>query len=128
MSKRSELEKLLTSGRISRQEFLNRVAVLGLTATVSSAIWAPATHAATPKKGGRFRLGVSGGSTAESFDPATYGTGVINAFMVGAIGNCLTEIDHKGAVIPELAESWEASKGAGYLDLSPAQGRYLPQR
>lgn len=112
MSTLSELEKLLAKGRISRREFLNRVAILGLTATVSSAIWSPATHAATPKKGGRFRLGVSGGSTAESFDPATYGTGVINAFMVGAIGNCLTEIDHKGAVIPELAESWEASKGA----------------
>ena len=112
MSNLSELEKLLANGRISRREFLNRVAILGLGATVSSAIWSPATHAAAPKKGGRFRLGVSGGSTAESFDPATYGTGVINAFMVGAIGNCLTEIDHKGAVIPELAESWEASKGA----------------
>jgi peptide/nickel transport system substrate-binding protein len=37
---------------------------------------------------------------------------VINHFMVGAIGNCLTEIDHTGAAIPELAESWEASSGA----------------
>ena len=112
MSNLSELEKLLASGRISRREFLNRVAILGLAATVPAAVWSPAAHAAAPKKGGRFRLGVSGASTAESLDPATYGTGVINAFMVGAIGNCLTEIAHDGAVIPELAESWEASKKA----------------
>jgi peptide/nickel transport system substrate-binding protein len=112
MSTLSELEKLLAKGRISRRGFLNRIAMLGLAATVPSGVWSPAAQAAAPKKGGRFRMGISGGSTAESLDPATYGTGVINAFMVGAIGNCLTEIDHKGAAIPELAESWEASKGA----------------
>jgi peptide/nickel transport system substrate-binding protein len=112
MSKLFELENLLTKGRISRREFLQRAAVLGLTAAASTAAWSPVVRAATPAKGGRFRLGMTGASTAESLDPATYGTGVINAFMVGAIGNCLTEIDHTGAVMPELAESWEASKDA----------------
>jgi peptide/nickel transport system substrate-binding protein len=112
MSELTKLEKLLAEGHMSRREFLNRISILGLTAAVSPALWPSIANAGTPKKGGTFRIGVRGASTAESLDPATYGTGIINHFMVGAIGNCLTEIDETGAAIPELAESWEASPGA----------------
>ncbi len=112
MSELTKLEKWLAEGHMGRREFLNRVSVLGLTAAVSPALWTSISHAATPKRGGTFRIGVRGASTAESLDPATYGTGIINHFMVGAIGNCLTEIDETGTAIPELAESWEASPGA----------------
>lgn len=112
MSELMKLEELLRKGRISRRQFLRRLSILGLTGAVSPALWKSIAHADTPKRGGTFRVGMTGGSTAESLDPATYGTGIINAFMVGAIGNCLTEIDHNGAVIPELAESWEASSKA----------------
>lgn len=112
MSELMKLEKLLASGKISRRQFLSSMSILGLTASVFPALWPATGHAATPKRGGTYRIGLSSASTAESLDPATYGTGIINHFMVGAIGNCLTEIDHNGAVIPELAESWEASPGA----------------
>ncbi|MHC4230078.1 MAG: ABC transporter substrate-binding protein [Planctomycetota bacterium] len=112
MSEIRKLEELLAKGRMSRRQFLSRVSMLGLAGTVSPALWTSLAHAATPKKGGTFRIGLTGGSTAETLDPATYGTGVINHIMIGAIGNCLTEIDHKGEAIPELAESWEASSGA----------------
>ncbi len=112
MSERMKLEKLLASGRISRRQFLNSMSILGLTAAFSPALWPTTGHAAIPKRGGTFRIGLDGASTADSLDPATYGTGNVNHFMTGAIGNCLTEIDHEGAVIPELAESWEASAGA----------------
>ncbi len=112
MSELTKLEKLLADGHMSRREFLNRVSILGLAATVSPALWTSIANAGTPKKGGTFRIGLAGASIAESLDPATYGTGNINHFMVGAIGNCLTEIDENGAVIPELAESWESSPNA----------------
>ncbi len=108
----TKLEELLLKGRMSRREFLSRVSILGLTGAISPALWRSMVHAAIPKRGGSFRIGLRGASTAESLDPATYGTGLINAFMTGAIANCLTEIDEKGAVIPELAESWEASPKA----------------
>ncbi|MBW2412281.1 MAG: twin-arginine translocation signal domain-containing protein, partial [Deltaproteobacteria bacterium] len=108
MTELKKLEELLAQGRMTRRQFLNRVSLLGLAGAVSPALWTSLAQAATPKRGGIYRIGLSGASTAESLDPATYGTGVINHFMVGAIGNCLTEIDHKGEVIPELAESWEA--------------------
>ena len=42
--------------------------------------------------------------------------------MVGAIGNCLTEIDHNGEVIPELAESWEANSSADIWTFRLRQG------
>jgi peptide/nickel transport system substrate-binding protein len=112
MSELMKLEKLLLKGRISRRQFLRRLSILGLAGTVSPALWKSIAHAGTPKRGGNFRIGLTGGSTAESLDPATYGTGVINHFMVSAIGNCLAEIDHNGEAIPELAESWETSSGA----------------
>ena len=112
MSELMKLEELLFKGRISRRQFLRRLSILGLTGVVSPTLWTSIAHAGTPKKGGTYRIGLAGASTAESLDPATYGTGVINHFMVGAIGNCLTEIDHNGEVIPELAESWEPNSGA----------------
>ena len=104
MTELMKLEEMLVKGQMSRREFLRRVSILGLTGAVAPALWRSIAHAETPKRGGTFRIGLRGASTAESLDPATYGTGVINHFMVGAIGNCLTEIDHKGEVIPELAE------------------------
>ena len=112
MSELMKLEELLLTGRINRRQFLGRLSVLGLAGAVSPSLWKTIALAETSKKGGNFRIGLTGGSTAESLDPATYGTGVINHFMVGAIGNCLAEIDHNGEVIPELAESWETSPGA----------------
>ncbi|MEO1197643.1 MAG: ABC transporter substrate-binding protein [Pseudomonadota bacterium] len=71
-----------------------------------------AARASTPQRGGSYTLAVRGGNTAESLDPATYGTGIINHFMTGAIGNCLAEVDASGAAVPELAEFWEPSPDA----------------
>ena len=90
MSELLKLEEPMLKGRISRRQFLKRLSILGLTGAISPALWRSGAHAMAPKKGGNFRIGLAGASTAESLDPATYGTGVINHFMVGAIGNCLT--------------------------------------
>jgi peptide/nickel transport system substrate-binding protein len=63
-----------------------------------------------PKRGGRFRLGLSGANTGDSHDPATWGTGaLINFGLWGAVYNNLLEIGPDGKVTPELAESFEAS-------------------
>jgi len=122
MSEFRKLEELFRNGHMTRRQFLNRVSILGLAGAVSPAFWKSISHAATPKEGGHFRLGLAGGSTAESLDPATYGTGIINAFMVGAIGNCLAEINAKGEVVPELAESWEPSPKADVWTFRLRQG------
>lgn len=68
-------------------------------------------YAATPKKGGRLRMGLRDGATTDSLDPAT----TDNDFMITlgfAIRNCLTEVDQGNNVVPELAESFEANDDA----------------
>ena len=112
MSKLKEPEKLLTQGSITRREFISRVSALGLTAAVSPVFFKSPAQAATPKKGGRFRLGLAGGSTTDSLDPATITDMMLQVVNQGQLRNTLVEIDHKAEPIPELAESWEATPDA----------------
>jgi peptide/nickel transport system substrate-binding protein len=111
MSKLKELEHLLSQGRISRREFLARASALGLTVAASSALSSTSARAAAAKRGGRVRLGSAGGSTTDSMDPGT-----LMHTMSQTVNQCLrshlVEVDYKGDVVPELAESWEASPDA----------------
>jgi peptide/nickel transport system substrate-binding protein len=70
------------------------------------------THAQEPKKGGTFRIGATGGATNDTLDPALILDIYMNLVSFGQLRNCLTEIAPDGSLIPELAESWEASEGA----------------
>jgi len=105
------LESLLKQNRISRREFITRASALGLAAAVSPAFLAGRAAAATPRQGGRFRIGCTGGSTTDSMDPATL-TSNMNQNLNWQIRNNLVEIDHNFNAIPELAESWGATPDA----------------
>ena len=105
------LELLLTQGKITRREFLARVSALGLTAALSPVLLSTPAHAAKPKKGGRFRQGLTGGSTTDSMDPGTIPT-TMPMNINWQIRNSLVEVDYKGNAIPELAESWESTPDA----------------
>jgi peptide/nickel transport system substrate-binding protein len=88
----------------SRRGFLVGASALGAAAAISPT----SVMAATPKRGGHFRLGLGHGSTTDSLDPATFE----NLYMqvVGAtLRNGLTEVDQNGNLVPELAESFHAS-------------------
>lgn len=116
-----QLYDLLEQGRISRRDFLKHVAALGVTASIIPTIKPHLVNAATPKKGGRFRAGLTGGSSTDSLDPAT-----ITDYMVICIDrqirNNLVEIDPKFNPIPELAESWEATTDATQWTFKLRQG------
>ncbi|UCF93276.1 MAG: ABC transporter substrate-binding protein [Desulfobacterales bacterium] len=112
MAKLKELEELLIRGTITRREFIARVSALGLTAAVSPLLFRSHAQAATPQKGGRFRLGLAGGSTTDSLDPATITDMMLQVLNQGQLRNTLVEIDHEARPIPELAESWEATPDA----------------
>ncbi len=111
MSRLKELEHLLTDGKITRREFMTRVSAIGLAAAVSPALLGSTAEAAGPKKGGRMRIGSTGGSTTDSLDPGTLVSNH-NQLVNFQTRNCLVEVDHNYNVIPELAESWEASPDA----------------
>ena len=111
MFKLNELEKLFNQGKITRREFLARASALGIGAAMLPTMLSTPAIAASPKKGGRFRQALASGSTSDTLDPATYMDDYV--FSLGwQIRNNLVEIDHKGNVIPELAESIEPSSDA----------------
>ena len=68
-------------------------------------------QAATPKKGGRLRVGIGHGSTSDTLDPATF-TDSYMQFVGYGLRNHLTEVSNTDELIPELAESWETSDDA----------------
>ncbi len=112
MSRLKHLESLFNTGKITRREFLERSAVLGLAAAAGPLLFSTPARSAAPKQGGRLRLGLSGGSTTDSLDPATTTDIMMQLLLCGQLGNCLVEINHKSEPVPELAESWEASPDA----------------
>ena len=111
MSTLNELERLFTNGKITRRDFIARVSAMGLIAAVSPALLSTTAKAAAPKKGGRFIIGITGGSTTDSMNPATL-TSNMNQNVNWQIRNCLVEIDHNFNAIPELAVSWDATPDA----------------
>jgi peptide/nickel transport system substrate-binding protein len=105
-----QLRMALRSGRISRREFLQAAAALGLAAPLATGLLGQPVRA-EPQKGGLLRLGIAGGSTSDSLDPATYAE--IYLLSLGfATHNTLTEILPDGQLVGDLAESWESSPDA----------------
>ena len=100
-----------TEGKVGRRRFMEGALYAGLTVTAATTLWTKTVRAATPKKGGKFRVGMDDGNTTDSMDPATYeSTFQIN--MAHTHRNFLTEITTDNVVGPELAESWDASDDA----------------
>lgn len=106
-----DLEKAAQEGKLSRREFTKRATALGLAAPFATSLLSQSVHAATPKKGGRFVLGIGHGSTTDSLNPAIHENG-FNQNMVYSYSNNLFEIDNTGELVPELAESYASKSGA----------------
>ncbi len=107
-----DLEKAAVEGKLDRREFIKRATALGLAAPFATSLLTQSVHAGmTPKKGGKFTFGSSHGSTTDSLDPGTHENGFATN-LVFAYANHLFEVDNTGKLIPELAESFEASKDA----------------
>jgi len=115
------LRRQLIAGRIGRRDFLKGATALGISAVAAQSILAGTAQAATPKKGGKLRLGIGHGSTTDTLDPGTYENLNIQT-MGGAIHNELTVIGNDGNLKPELAESWEATPDAAEWRFKLRQG------
>jgi peptide/nickel transport system substrate-binding protein len=114
----SELEhkfKLATAlagkGKVSRRDFVQLAVAAGFTVAAGNALFTKAVRA-EPKKGGAARLGLAHGATTDTLDPVGYPDTFTQCAFWGALSNSLTEIDAKGNVNPDLAESYEPSDGA----------------
>ena len=76
--------RLLKHGNISRREFMGRAAAVGATFAMATSMASTAAMAA-PKKGGRLRLGITGGGSGDTLDPAQ----ILDTYMtMVSFGSC----------------------------------------
>ncbi|MGI4861788.1 MAG: ABC transporter substrate-binding protein [Janthinobacterium lividum] len=109
---------------VSRRAFLKRLVSAGaggMGLGMGLALPAHAAGAAQPRRGGVLKLGMSGGNTTDSLDPALLVdlVGMNQAYM---LMNGLIEIDSKMQAQPELLTSWEARPGAAQWIFNVRQG------
>ncbi|MEL6265372.1 MAG: ABC transporter substrate-binding protein [Pseudomonadota bacterium] len=97
---------ILGGGLLDRRGVLKGGTALGLAAALPGG-----ALAAEPKKGGRLRVALAEGSTADSLDPATY-TDIYMISVGFASHSTLTEIAPNGDLVGDVAESWEANADA----------------
>jgi peptide/nickel transport system substrate-binding protein len=111
MSELDRLTDLAKAGRVTRRQFHDRAAQLGVGAAAATSILGRAASAQTPNQGGDLVIGLDGAGATDSLDPATY-TATYMQTVGYQFGNCLVELDENNQVIPELAESWESNADA----------------
>jgi peptide/nickel transport system substrate-binding protein len=97
-----------TKGGLTRRGILKGATALSAAALVTP--WGTPLRA-QPVKGGTLRVGMAYGSTTDSLDPGTWENDFM-IFQAHTRNNYLTEIAADGSLVPELAESWEASADA----------------
>jgi len=121
VEKVQKLQTAFESGKMSRRNFMTATLALGVSMTAASGFLTKA-DAATPKKGGRLRVGLTGGATSDVLDPGQ----ILDLYMIhlqfGQLRNSLTEVAPNGELAPELAESWEASPDAKVWTFKIRQG------
>ena len=100
------------AGKMSRREFIGRASALGLTAALANTMYAGAVHAAGPQKGGTLRVGLQGGSSSDSLDPAL-ATNQVALSVIRLWGEPLVELSDDGGIEGKVAESFEGSADAG---------------
>ncbi|MEL0123526.1 MAG: ABC transporter substrate-binding protein, partial [Paracoccaceae bacterium] len=117
----NSLSNKLTWGQIDRRQFVMSALAAGV-ALPSALGLADSAMAATPKRGGRLRMGITGGATTDTLDPGQ----ILDAYMInvqmGQVRNNLTVVGSDGSLQPELAESWEASADAKTWTLNIRKG------
>lgn len=103
--------KQAATGQMTRREFMGKAAALGVTAAVATSMLADAAHAATPVAGGTFKIGVQGGESTNSQDPASWASDVP---LAGGFcwGEPLVELTSQSELKGLVAESWEGSADA----------------
>ena len=59
------LDALARQRKISRRDFIRLAVSAGLTVAAADRLFVSTAHAATPKQGGKFRLGLAGANTTD---------------------------------------------------------------
>ena len=98
-------------GRMTRREFVGRTTALGVSAGLASALFGKAAMAQEAKKGGVIRIGMQGGESTNSLDPALAASEV--PFQVNMTwGEMLCDVNPDGTLDMRVAEEVSSSPDA----------------
>ncbi len=101
-----ELKYLLSrtvKGAYSRRAFLGRAGALGVSAAMANTMLATAVRAEGPVKGGTIKMGMQGGESTNSLDPALAASQVPYANL-RMLADPLVEVDYQGNLEMRIAE------------------------
>ncbi len=104
----TKMTRSLGRNGVSRRGVLQGATAIGTAALITP--WGTRLNA-QPVRGGTLRVGMAHGSTTDSLDPGSWEQDFM-IFQAHQRNNYLTEIAADGTLVPELAESWEASADA----------------
>lgn len=106
------LSQRVVRGILNRRDFLGRASALGVSSTFAGTLLANAARAQGAQKGGDLRLGLQGGESTNSLDPAQWLTQVSQNFGSTWGELLVLPSPEDGSPQPVLAESWESSDDA----------------
>ncbi|MER9573746.1 ABC transporter substrate-binding protein [Mesorhizobium opportunistum] len=111
----------LGSQAITRRGLLFKTAAYGLCASVAPALLSSIAMADAPRRGGKLVIGVKGGSSSDTLDPAHIISSV-TADVSYQYGNLLIDRSPGGKLQAGLAESWETPDGGKHWVVRLKQG------
>ena len=98
-------------GRMTRREFVGRTTALGVSAGLATALFTKAAPAQEAKKGGVLKVGMQGGESTNSLDPALAASEV--PFQVNMTwGEMLVDVNPDGSLDMRIAEEVSSSPDA----------------
>ena len=107
--------------QLSRRHFIQFSMAAGMSAAAASSLWSSDVLAATPKKGGNFRLGSHDGNTSDTHDPGTY-LSFSMIQLAHTYRSYLTQITSTNELGGDMAESWSASDDASQWTFKLTKG------
>jgi len=105
------LSQQVARRRLDRRSFLGRAGALGLTAAGAGTLLSSAVMAQGAIKGGTIKVGIDGGSSTDSLDPALT-TNSTGTQVTRLWGEPLVEVAPDGSLELKLASGFEASSDA----------------
>jgi peptide/nickel transport system substrate-binding protein len=106
---------------LRRRSLLGGAAAFGLAAPFAGSLRGAKAATGAPVKGGNLKIGMSGGESSDSLDPALL-TNYAPTLFVYCWGDTLVNVDVDGTALPNLAESWSSTPDAKVWSLKIRKG------
>lgn len=105
------LSRRVAAGQLNRRMFMGRAAALGASTAFAGTMLATAVQAAGPVKGGTLRVGIQGGASTDTLDPALAANATATQ-VLRLWGEPLLELGETGGLENRLASDYGASADA----------------